>query len=249
MNLSGRTALVTGGARGIGLELSRQLVDAGADVVAVGRDVVALDRLAAEQPGRITPWPADLGDAAAVDRLIEQIPQRHPELSLVINNAGVQLPGDFIRGEPAGFAAAIRAESAVNFEATAAICVGLLPHLRAQPQATLVNVSSGLALAPKASAPVYCATKAAVRSFTKALRYQCEDGAANVAVIEAIMALVDTDMTQGRGRGKMSARDAAAEVIRGIARGTPEIWVGRTRLLYALTRVAPGLAERMMRDG
>lgn len=112
-----------------------------------------------------------------------------------------------------------------------------------------MNVSSGLALAPKASAPVYCATKAAVRSFTKALRYQCEDAAPNVAVVEAIMALVDTDMTQGRGARKMSAHDAAAEVVRGLQRGAPEIWVGRTRLLKTLLRLAPGVAERMMRNG
>jgi len=249
VKLAGRTILVTGAARGIGLELSRQLTEAGAHVIAVGRDAGALERLAAERPGRITPWPADLTDAAAVDRLVRLAPEQHPTLSVVINNAGVQLPGDFIQGDGAALAQDIRIESAVNFEAVAAICAGLLPHLRAQPSAALLNVSSGLALAPKASAPVYCATKAAVRSLTKALRYQCEDAAPNVAVIEAIMALVDTDMTQGRGSRKISARDAAAEMVRGLEQDATEIWVGRTKLLKILMRLAPGVAERMMRNG
>lgn len=247
MNLTGRTALVTGAARGIGLELARQLVAAGCHVLAVGRDAAALAELEAEHMGLITPCPADLARASDVDRLVREIPAQHPNLTVLINNAGIQVTADVLQDDPRSLRAAFRDEIAVNLEAVVALSTGLLPHLSRQPSAAIVNVTSGLALAPKASAPVYCATKAAVRSFTRALRYQCEDAGLNVQVSDAVMALVDTDMTRGRGARKMSPGDAAAEVLAGIEADRDEIYVGKTKLLALLTRMAPGVAERMMR--
>lgn len=247
MNLTGRTALVTGAARGIGLELTRQLVAAGCHVVAVGRDAAALAELEAEHMGLITPCPADLARATDVERLIREVPARHPNLTVLINNAGVQVTADLLADKPEPLRAAFRDEIAVNLDAVVSLSSGLLPHLARQPSAAIVNVTSGLALAPKASAPVYGATKAAVRSFTRALRYQCEDAGLNVQVSDAVMALVDTDMTRGRGARKMSPQDAAAQVLAGLQAGHADIYVGKTRLLALLTRMAPGVAERMMR--
>lgn len=247
MNLTGRTALVTGAARGIGLELTRQLVAAGCHVVAVGRDAAALAELEAEHMGLITPCPADLARATDVERLIREVPARHPNLTVLINNAGVQVTADLLADEPEPLRAAFRDEIAVNLDAVVALSSGLLPHLARQPSAAIVNVTSGLALAPKASAPVYCATKAAVRSFTRALRYQCEDAGLNVQVSDAVMALVDTDMTRGRGARKLTPQAAAAQVLAGLQAGHADIYVGKTRLLALLTRIAPGMAERMMR--
>ena len=126
----------------------------------------------------------------------------------------------------------------------------MAPHLASRPEAILLNVTSGLALTPKASAPVYCATKAGLRSFTTALRYQAEDRAPNLRVGEIVMALVDTEMTTGRGRGKLSADQAAQAVIAGIERQERgDIWVGNTRLLRIIQRLSPALAARMLRNG
>lgn len=251
MNLTGRTALVTGAARGIGLELTRQLVAAGCHVVAVGRDAAALAELEAQHMGLVTPCPADLARATDVERLIREVPARHPNLTVLINNAGVQVTADLLAApladKPAALRAAFRDEIAINLDAVVALSTGLLPHLARRPSAAIVNVTSGLALAPKASAPVYCATKAAVRSFTRALRYQCEDAGLNVQVSDAVMALVDTDMTRGRGARKMTPQAAAAQVLAGLQAGQADIYVGKTRLLALLTRMAPGVAERMMR--
>ena len=248
MNLAGRTALVTGAARGIGLELTRQLVASGCSVIAVGRDAAALAQLEAEHSGKVIAWPADLTKAADVDRLVREVPARHPYLTLVINNAGAQVLANVVNEDPTTLCTAVRDEIAVNFEAVIAISTGLLPHLGRQPSAGIVNLTSGLALAPKASAPVYCATKAAVRSFTRALRYQCEDAGLNVAVAEAVMALVDTDMTRGRGGRKIDPADAAAELLAGLQRGQNEIYVGRAKLLRLVMRLAPGFGERLMRN-
>lgn len=247
MNLSNRTALVTGGARGIGRELTRQLAARGTHVVAVGRNAEQLQQLEVELGGQVSAWPANLARREDVERLIDELPVRHPELSIVINNAGVQVEADVLSADPAALRTAYRQEICVNFEAVVLICTGLLPHLRRQPAAALINVTSGLALAPKASAPVYCATKAALRSFTRALRYQCEADAPDVRVIDAVMSLVDTDMTAGRGRGKISPAKAAAEVLAGLEADRPEIYVDRTKLLKLVMRLAPSVGERIMR--
>ncbi|MCW6009195.1 SDR family NAD(P)-dependent oxidoreductase [Micromonospora sp. CPCC 205371] len=248
MNLAGSTILVTGATRGIGRELTRQLVKLGADVVAAGRDRAGLDALAAEHAGRVSPWTVDLADPHAVDALVRDLPDRHPNLSVVINNAGVQTITDFLAEDPQTVRPALRREVAVNLDAVITLSTGLLPHLRRQPSAAIVNITTGLALAPKRSAPVYCATKAGVRVFTRALRYQCQDAAPHIQVIDTVMTLVDTDMTRGRGRDKISPVDAASTVIAGLQCGTAEVYVGKVKLLRTIMRVSPALAYRLLRN-
>lgn len=212
-DIGGRTALVTGGTRGIGLAITRLLLrEAAARVIVVGRDAGRLAKLETEGAGRIAVLRAELSETTEVERLLAVLPQLAPELSLVINNAATQALTDFTGSEPLTLLPALRAEIATNFTGVIALSVGLLPLLARQHSAALVNVTSGLALAPKKSSPVYCATKAGVRSFTRALRYQCEDKLPHVRVVEALPPLVDTDMTRGRGRGKMSPEACAAQV-------------------------------------
>jgi len=217
-------------------------------VVAVARDQGHLDSLVSAHPDRVSTWAVDLADPDAVDAFIRDLPGRYPKLSVVINNAGVQTLTDFVEDNPTTLLPALRREVAVNLDAVVALSTGLLPHLRRQPSAAIVNITTGLALAPKRSAPVYCATKAAVRTFTRALRYQCQDAAPHVHVVEAVMALVDTGMTAGRGTDKISAAAAAAAVIAGMAKGSTEIYVGKTRLLRPLMRLSPTLGYRLLRD-
>ena len=249
-DLHGRTALVTGGASGIGLALTRALARAGADrVVVVGRDPARLAAVAAELPGVVTTLRADLAAPDEVERLVAVLRADVPSLSLVVNNAGTQQLTDFTAADPLALLPALRAEIATNLTGVVALSVGLLPVLGARPSAAVVNVTSGLALAPKRSAPVYCATKAAVRSFTRALRYQCEARLPSVRVVEALPPLVDTAMTAGRGRGKLSAEACAAEILAGLRAGRDEVYVGKTRVLRAVQRWAPSLAYRLMRDG
>ncbi|SER09693.1 SDR family oxidoreductase [Actinokineospora terrae] len=249
MELTGRTVLVTGGARGVGRELTRQLVELGATVVAVGRDRARLEALAAEHGSRVHPHVVDLADPAATAAFADRLVALHPELSVLINNAGVQAHSDFLADDPAATRAAARTEIAVNLDAVVTLCAALLPHLRAQDSAAVVNVTTGLALAPKASAPVYCATKAGVRTFTRALDYQCRRGAPHVRVLDAVFPLVDTDMTRGRGRfRKISAAQAATAVLDGVRRDRARVHVGVTALLAVIMRVAPSIGYRMMRE-
>lgn len=250
LELSGRTTLVTGGAGGIGLALTRRLLHEDvARVLVVGRDAAKLAALEAESRGRVVTLRADLSATADVDRMLDEVPDLAPDLSLVVNNAGSQTLSDFTGAHPRTLLPALRAEISANLTCVVALSVGLLPLLADQPSAAVLNVTSGLALAPKQSAPVYCATKAGVRSFTRALRYQCENSLPHIRVVEALPPLVDTDMTRGRGSGTISAERCAAEIVDGLAAGRTEIYVGRSRVLRAVMRTAPALGHRIMRSG
>jgi uncharacterized oxidoreductase len=246
-DLKNSTALITGGARGIGLELSEQLIGHGCNVVAVGRNTRDLKSLQLRYPENVKTIAADLSLPDDVDRLIARVIADHPTINILINNAGIQTEMDFFSGDAAALTLLARKEIAVNMDGPIALTLGLLPVLWSYQHAAVVNIGTGLAIAPKAASPVYCATKAAMRSFTKALRYQCKDQAPHVHISEAIMTLVDTDMTRGRGRGKISAKQAAAEVIAGLRAGRDDIWIAKAKLLPLLNRVSPGLVERMMR--
>lgn len=249
-HIRGRTALVTGGSAGIGLEITRRLLAEGAArVLVAGRDPHRLADIEAGGRGRVVGLRVDLADAADIDRLLARLPDLGPELSLVFNNAGTQQLTNFTDGDPAAMLPAIRAEIALNLTGLVSLSVGVLAQLSRQPSAALVNVSSGLALAPKKSSPVYCATKAGVRSFTRALRYQCEDALPHVRIVEALPPMVDTAMTRGRGRMKMSPAVCATAIVDGLKLGNSHIYVGKSQLLWLLMRISPALGHRVMRDG
>jgi uncharacterized oxidoreductase len=247
VDLRRSTAVVTGGARGIGLELTRQLVARGAKVVAIGRSLEHLRALQAEFPASVTIRAVDLSSRPDVDRLVADLCAEVPEINILVNNAGVQNEMDLLELQPGEACGFVRSEIAINLDSVVVLTLGLLPIIARHDRGAIINVSSGLAIAPKAASPVYCATKAAVRSFTKALRYQCNGRAPQIEVSEAIMALVDTDMTRGRGSGKISAARAALEVLSVLDRYRPEVWVGKAKLLRFVNRLSPALAERIMR--
>lgn len=250
MDLQDRTVLLTGGANGIGRALTGHLIGAGVRrIFVVGRDQVRLDAVSAAFPGRIEPLRADLSIPTEVDRLVATMGDAAPDLSILINNAGVQTLTDLIGADAGAYVPSLRVEMEVNFAAVVALTCGLLPLLLGQPSAMVVNVTSGLALAPKKSSPIYCATKAAVRAFSKGLRYQALDHAPKLRVVEALPPLVDTDMTRGRGGGKISADACVRQIVDGMRAGREEVYVGRSRLLRVIQGLSPALADRIMRNG
>lgn len=247
-SLARRTVLLTGAGRGIGRPLLTELIARKVDrILIVGRDSRRLHELQAFSP-LVESFAVDLSDQSQLDDFLDHL-RSVQDLSVLINNAGSQQPTDLMDFECDRHRSALRAEMAVNFAAPIQLAVALLPQLLQQPSAMIVNVTSGLALAPKQSAPVYCAAKAGMRSFTKSLRYQARARAPHVRVVEALPPLVDTDMTMGRGRGKMSPERCAAEIIGGMEKGKNTIYVGKAKLLRAIQGLSPSLADRIMRDG
>lgn len=246
MKLNNRTVLVTGATAGIGRALTQGLLERGCRVIACGRDNSALTELA--RHSGVFSLRGDLRRMEDLESWVAGVTSEHPDLSVLINNAGVQHLTDFTAQPFDQLRDATFEETAVNFIAPILLSALLLPTLARQPSAAIVNVTSGLALSPKKSSSVYCATKAGMRSFTKALRYRVTDTAPHVRIIEALPPLVDTAMTRGRGRRKISPVQAANEILQGVERDHDEIYVGKSKLLKAIHRIAPAVAERILRN-
>jgi uncharacterized oxidoreductase len=236
--------LVTGATSGIGLALTQLLVEAGVPVLALGRNERAIAPLQGQYPN-LTFVRCDLSDLTALPLMALDLAANHPDLGCLINNAGLQHNVSF--EDSAARPSAIREEVDVNLTAPVMLTAALLAQLRSQPVAWVVNVTSGLAFAPKSSAAVYSATKAGLHLFTQALRLQMRGQ--TVRVVEAVMPLVDTPMTQGRGRNKIPAGLAAAQMLQGLAAGRDVIWVGKARGIPVLQRLAPGVLGRIMQAG
>ena len=182
------------------------------------------------------------------DALAAWVRDEHPDTAVLINNAAVQRTLDFVGGERAALLQNLAQELAVNLEAPVALTAALLPVLASQPQAAVVNITTGLALAPKKSTPVYCAAKAGLHNFTRALRYQTEAAAPHIRLQEIVPPLVDTRMTAGRGSGKLSPEAVADAVVRAIESGRAETCIGKIHLLKWLLRLAPSAAYRILRN-
>lgn len=185
MNISGNTILVTGGSSGIGRALAEALHAKGNKVIVSGRREGLLDEVTAANPG-MEAMLLDIQDEADIKAFAKQVVARFPALNVVINNAGIMKPEKQID-------LAIAEDTiATNLLGPIRLSAALLPHLLAQPRASLVTVSSGLAFVPLAATPTYSATKAAIHSWSMALRQQLKDTA--VEVIEIAPPYVQTEL-------------------------------------------------------
>lgn len=236
MQLAGKTVLLTGGSAGIGRAMARQMQAKGARVIITGRNHERLDSMRAEGFDVLE---ADLSKPEGVDALLAAIGDA--ELDILINNAGQLVDHDFRKGMPDADAA--DAGIYANLSAPIRLITALMPRLRNRPQAVIVNVTSGLAIAPAARQPVYCATKAGLRFYTLALREQLKD--TGVKVIEALPPVVDTQMNDGNPMKKMPAEECARQIVVAIERGRDEANIGMTRALRIAESISPALARRI----
>lgn len=247
MNLSQHKILVTGGTRGIGLSLAAVFTSRGSEVAVCGRDENRLAEVRQRLPN-ITALRCDLTDVPALPDFVSRLRSSFGTPTVLVNNAGIQFNHTWPECDASDLVAKLTSEIAVNLTSPLALTALLLDDLMRSDSAAIVNVSSLLALAPKRSAPVYCATKAAVRSFSQGLRYQLEPYP-HVRVVEVLPPLVETAMTSGRGGKKISPEQAADEIVKGLEAGASEIYVGDAKKLRVLHRLAPGFVAKLMRDG
>lgn len=237
MQLSGKTILVTGGTDGIGGHLIRQLRDRGATVITHGRNA---ERVAATRADGFEVIQADLSRLAGVEALLAGVKGR--QIDILVNNAGAGVDHDFREAAPD--LAAADATIFLNLNAPIRLIAALMPVLKARPEAMIVNVTSGLAIAPRAGGPVYCATKAALRSYSQALRHQLQG--TNVHVLEALPPVVETKLTAGRGSRKMAPDECARQIIAGMERNAEEANVGMVKVLQLVHSISPRLARKIM---
>ncbi|WP_242051470.1 SDR family oxidoreductase [Nostoc sp. FACHB-280] len=240
MPTQGNTVLITGGSSGIGFALARKFLQAQNTVIITGRDAKKLAEVKKILPEIITEV-ADLQDFNALQQLVN----RYPNVNILINNAGIQYNYEFANPEIS--TDLIEEELRTNLIAPLQLIKLMLPHLLTKPNAAIVNVSSGLGLVPKQTAPVYCGSKAGLHIATKALRWQLET--TSIKVFEIIAPLVDTPMTQGRGKGKISPEALADEFWHNFRCDRYEMRIGKTKLLFFLQRWFPQVAEKILRPG
>ena len=237
MKMNSNTIFITGGGSGIGKGMAEAFHQLGNQVIISGRREQALKKTCGANPG-MRYYVLDVTDSRSIRSVAERVIAEFPKVNCVINNAGVQKHLDFSSGKPMDDAALV-AELNTNLLGLIRVTDAFLPHLRKQNNATLVNVSSGLAFVPLARFPIYCATKAAVHSFSVSLRQQIKES--GVKVLELIPPYVDTELGGGsktRPPGApvpMPLDEFIAGTMQELAGDADEIAIGPAKTLVAAT--------------
>jgi len=189
MNATGNTILITGGGSGIGRGLAEAFHKQGNQVIIAGRRESMLNETVAANPG-VRSLTLNIEDPAAIKSFAAKVAADFPSLNVLINNAGIMKPEN-LAADPIDLSTA---ESIIttNLLGPLRLTAALLPTLKKQPRATIVTVTSGLAFMPLAATPTYCATKAAIHSWTQSLRYQLRD--TNIEVLELAPPYVQTEL-------------------------------------------------------
>ena len=230
MNPSGNTILITGGGSGIGRALAEALHALDNRVIIAGRRREALEATTAANPGMAS-LTLDVEDPAAIRAFAREVTAAHPALNVLVNNAGI-MRAENLEAQPEHLGDA-EAMVTTNLLGPIRLIAALLPSLQKQPRSTIINVSSGLAFVPLALTPTYSATKAALHSYTQALRHQLKG--TSTEVIELVPPGVQTDLMPGSATNPqmMPLAEFTAEVISLLkARpDAPEICVERVKFL------------------
>lgn len=217
MRWSGNTILITGGGRGIGRGLAEALHAEGNQVIIAGRGRKALDDTVAANPGMKSAV-LDMADAQAIVGFAEEMKRDYPALNAVVLNAGIMRTESVERSEVADAEEII----STNLLGPIRLVAALLPSLLTQPQAAIMTVSSGLAFVPLAMTPTYCATKAAIHSYSQSLRFQLRN--TKVEVLELVPPYVQTELLGPENLtdpNAMPLKDFIAEAMQ-ILKNSPE---------------------------
>jgi len=203
MKLNGNTILITGGATGIGFALAEAFVKEDNEVIICGRREDKLREAKSKLP-QIHTKVCDLSKGKERKALYNWIKSNNIDINILVNNAGIQRIFDFKKG----IFNLSDGENEIEINLTAPIHLSAyFPDLLKQKESAINNVSSGLGFVPIAAMPVYCATKAAIHSFSVSIRHQLRD--TSIKVFEVIPPTVDTDLDKG-------ARDERGQEDKGI---------------------------------
>ena len=247
MKPTGNTILITGGSNGIGLELATQFLNLGNMVIITGRNLSRLNEVKKKFP-TINIFRSDAGKPEDIKSLFENIAKQFPELNVLINNAGIMRKMNL--HDTSMDLENINEEIAINLSGPVRMVNQFLLILKSQPEAAIMNVSSGLAFVPFPISPVYSATKVGVHFYTQTLRIQLKN--TNVKVFELLPPLTNTDLQNAftaddmKGTQVMETKKMVEIAIKGFSNNTLEIRPGQSNLLKIMSRIAPDFILKQM---
>ncbi|MFE5960995.1 SDR family oxidoreductase [Streptomyces rubiginosohelvolus] len=255
--LSGRTAVVTGAARGLGRAIAEELASRGVDVALLGLEGEALARVATGLPTASRSWAVDITDGDALARVAQDVHRLMGPVSIVVANAGVAEAGPFLDSDPDSWRRVIE----VNLIGSAVTARSFLPYLLdARGHYLQIASTASIGAVPMMSA--YCASKAGVESFTHSLRAEMAHSGVTVGI--AYLHWIDTDMIRDADRYTVmrkvrnlmprparaisSAEHMARRVVTSVERRAPSVYVpGWLRSGQLIRGVLPGAITRVSR--
>jgi uncharacterized oxidoreductase len=227
MKLTGNTIFITGGGSGIGRALAESLHKNGNQIIIAGRRREVLEEVIQANPGGMKAIELDMEDPARIEHVAKTIIADFPAVNVLINNAGI-MKGDNVGGVVDD--AVLTSTIGTNLTGLIRMSSAFVEHLKQQPSATIINVTSGLAFTPLALNAIYCATKAAVHSYTYSLRYKLKD--TSVRVLEVAPPYVQTELTGARQKNDpmaMPLEDYIKETLQLLETDADEILVERVK--------------------
>jgi len=244
MRTTNNKILIIGGSAGIGFEIAK-LLSADNTIIITGRDKSRLQQAAAKLKNTTT-IVSDIADSTDVEVLVKKLYSEHPDLNVVINNAGKAFVYDLVGDGADGFDKAGQ-EMLTNYLAIIRLNEKLLPLLRKQSEAAIVNVTSIVAIAPGTRLATYAASKAALHSYTLSLRFKLAD--TSVKVFELMPPLVNTEFSaEIDGHKGIAPSVVAEELVRGLQQDNFEIRVGQTEDFYKFYLSSPEEAFRALNN-
>jgi uncharacterized oxidoreductase len=234
MILTGNTILITGGTSGIGLGFAKKFAELGNNIIICGRRKDRLKKIS-EINANVTGIQCDLSITNNREDLVKKVLKDYPSVNVLVNNAGIQLANDLTKPIDVS---KIRQEIEINFVAPVHLSSLLVNQLKQQTNSTIINISSGLGYAPIAFMPVYCATKAAIHSWSLSLRKQLEN--TSIKVFEIAPPSVDTELgyqnrqDKAQSHGGMPVEDFIGEAFKALADDKFQAGVGPAANLMKL---------------
>jgi len=242
MQTNDKKVLITGGGSGIGLILAKTFLNAGSKVIICGRNLEKLEIVKQELP-KIEIAQCDVTSDEQIKALLDQCKEVFNGIDILINNAGILQIFDYKNGK-LSIEQQVK-EIDINLNGAIKMVHYFLPLLLERNAAAIVNVSSGLAFVPLTAAPVYCATKAALHSWTRSIRWHLKG--TRIKVFELMPPLVDTEMVQElKGFPKMQLDELATKFMKGFKNDKFEITPGPAGQLKMLSKWAPGFIFKQL---
>lgn len=247
MNLSGNTILITGGSSGIGFEMAKKFIATNNKVIITGRNMAKLEA-AKQKLGDVKIIRSDVGNADSIKKLYNQVSKDFPTLNVLINNAGVMFS---INLQDHNLSTSeLTQEIDINVKGTIWMNDIFLPLLKQNKNAASVTVSSGLAFVPLPISPVYCASKAALHSYTLSLREQLSNTTVKVFELAPPATqtelLVDFNEEDMKGITTMTVQAMVADFLKGFSKNKYEICPGQSSQLKFMSRYFPSFILKQM---